>query len=427
MVTHTGRGSGVLGPHTETSGGSDPQESDLDEFIDVVRSFASDCRHALFSGRNGVDPGPDGDLSAVPQLLDRARSIGLMADPSAGVEDGDFGVWGASSLELGPGPSLRALSVLAETCAGFAASIHAQGMGRLSLNDRRVSVDGVNGVNGTTIAAAFVPEAGIVIDDRAQHGAVMAISGPRAEPGVLRGRSRFVWASARPDHLTVFCRDGSEPFIVTVPGDSKGLSMVPVTGVVGLRAVGRFEVDLVDVPFDAASVVASGGDAVSSVCRMSALDWLGLAAIGLGAARGALNKAASYASTRIQGGVAIVEHASVRLLLAQASHDVTTLTAVLAAVPDKPIGSISDDDLLSYAISARLAMADHAFRAVSNCIQVLGGYGYMDDYGISKRLRDVSALRSRHGNREQLMLALASLNGHVPDPPSSGDARSGVG
>jgi alkylation response protein AidB-like acyl-CoA dehydrogenase len=46
---------------------------------------------------------------------------------------------------------------------------------------------------------------------------------------------------------------------------------------------------------------------------------------------------------------------------------------------------------------------------VTDALQALGGYGYMDEYGLSKRLRDVTALRVLHGGPDQLLLARNDL------------------
>jgi alkylation response protein AidB-like acyl-CoA dehydrogenase len=58
---------------------------------------------------------------------------------------------------------------------------------------------------------------------------------------------------------------------------------------------------------------------------------------------------------------------------------------------------------------ARLAVVEHAHRAVTDCLQTLGGYGYMEDYRLEKRLRDVSTLKSLHGPPDQLRLLLNDL------------------
>jgi hypothetical protein len=65
--------------------------------------------------------------------------------------------------------------------------------------------------------------------------------------------------------------------------------------------------------------------------------------------------------------------------------------------------------LLRWAITARLAVVEHAHRAVTDCLQTLGGYGYMEDYRLEKRLRDVATLKSLHGAPDQLRLYLNEL------------------
>lgn len=424
------------GTSTPTVDGPSPIE--VDEFIAVVTMFGDRCRNALFGGAQGIGTGPDGDLSVLPDLLAGAWSMGLMADASSGPGDGDLGVWGSSTLAVGPSMSLSTLAVLAETCAGLAATVHAQGVARFALADRpsghddRVVADGPD----STVAALFVPEVGTLLDHRTIGQRVVATSDrsdtPRAATdtsdagtigGLLDGRSRFVWASGEPDRLVVVAHRGSEPLMVVVDAHSPGVRLERTSGHVGLRALPQFDVELVGVPFAPGDVIAVGTRAASLIARMSAIDWLGVSAIALGTARAAVREASAYATTRVQGGRTIIEHASVRMLLAGATHDVATLSALIRALPERPITTIEDDELLRCALTARLGMADHAFRAVSNSVQVLGGYGYMDDYGISKRLRDVGALRSRHGNREQLLLAIADLAtrgpADRPDPQRS--------
>ena len=41
-------------------------------------------------------------------------------------------------------------------------------------------------------------------------------------------------------------------------------------------------------------------------------------------------------------------------------------------------------------------------RAVTDCLQTFGGYGYMEDYGMEKRLRDVTVLKSASGSSTYL-------------------------
>jgi alkylation response protein AidB-like acyl-CoA dehydrogenase len=118
---------------------------------------------------------------------------------------------------------------------------------------------------------------------------------------------------------------------------------------------------------------------------------LALAAISvaLGTAAGSLRTAMAYAEERYQGGTMIVHHHPVdQMLRAMADHIAhgETLRMALLSGPTTP----SRRALFTLAFDACEA-------AVSNGVQVLGGYGYMQEYGQEKRMRDTKTLRLLFG------------------------------
>jgi butyryl-CoA dehydrogenase len=138
-------------------------------------------------------------------------------------------------------------------------------------------------------------------------------------------------------------------------------------------------------------------------------DWLGQAAIALGVTRRSLRDSRKYTAQRYQGGRIIEEHASIQLLQGTAEYDIALLTAILYQHADEPLSPQDPAALLRWAVQVRLALVEHAHRAVTHCLQTLGGYGYIEDYGFEKRLRDVSTLKSLHGAPDQLKLFLNEL------------------
>ena len=92
-----------------------------------------------------------------------------------------------------------------------------------------------------------------------------------------------------------------------------------------------------------------------------------------------------------------------------AEYDIALLTSILDQHAARPLSSIEPSALLRWAVGAKLAIVEHAHRAVTHCLQTLGGYGYMEDYSFEKRLRDVSTLKSLHGAPDQLKLFLNEL------------------
>jgi alkylation response protein AidB-like acyl-CoA dehydrogenase len=88
---------------------------------------------------------------------------------------------------------------------------------------------------------------------------------------------------------------------------------------------------------------------------------------------------------------------------------VALLEAILYQHAGEPLSALNANLLLRWGLAARLAVVEHAARAVTDCLQTLGGYGYTEDYGLEKRLRDLSTLKSLHGPPDQLRLFLNQL------------------
>jgi alkylation response protein AidB-like acyl-CoA dehydrogenase len=194
-----------------------------------------------------------------------------------------------------------------------------------------------------------------------------------------------------------------------VDANTSGVVLEPVTERTGLRAVHQYHLQCRNVLLDPDAMLQRGEPARCALVRVLACDWLGQAAVALGVARRALEESRAYAAVRYQGGRIIQDHPAIQLLQATADYDVAMQSAVLFQSAPRPLPAWDETALLRWAIHARLAVVEHAQRAVTDCLQTLGGYGYMEDYGLAKRLRDVSTLKSLHGAPDQLKLFLHQL------------------
>jgi acyl-CoA dehydrogenase len=117
---------------------------------------------------------------------------------------------------------------------------------------------------------------------------------------------------------------------------------------------------------------------------------LGHAVIALGALRHAERLALAYARERTQGGVPIVEHAAVQLLLARVRSSLEALwPALLAAAREA-----STPDAAMRALALRAEAHPSISDAANAALQVFGGLGYMQDVGLEKIVRDTNHLRA---------------------------------
>ncbi|HOS96458.1 MAG TPA: acyl-CoA dehydrogenase family protein [Deltaproteobacteria bacterium] len=119
------------------------------------------------------------------------------------------------------------------------------------------------------------------------------------------------------------------------------------------------------------------------------------AAMSLGIMRGSFDYALAYSNEREQGGCTIVNWSMIKTILAD--------MAVQTRIGDMAVyGACSaiENRLPGWDIvakSAALHVQDAACRVTTEGVQVLGGYGYMKDYGQEKRFRDAHQMKTLLG------------------------------
>ncbi|TAL34012.1 MAG: acyl-CoA dehydrogenase [Spirochaetes bacterium] len=113
---------------------------------------------------------------------------------------------------------------------------------------------------------------------------------------------------------------------------------------------------------------------------------LASAAIPLGILEGSLDEAKRYAEERVQGGRVIIEWPEVRMILARIAGDVHVAHGALAEACR--MFAANEPGWEAASVAAALSAGEAAARGTVDGVQVLGGNGYMTDYGQEKRMRD---------------------------------------
>jgi alkylation response protein AidB-like acyl-CoA dehydrogenase len=119
------------------------------------------------------------------------------------------------------------------------------------------------------------------------------------------------------------------------------------------------------------------------------------AAMNAGILRGAFNEAFSYSHKREQGGRPIIHWSEIGMMLASISvkADVAAMCVHQSCLELEQKGSGYESRISA----AALHIAELACNATTDGIQVLGGYGYMKDYGQEKRYRDARMVQALLG------------------------------
>ncbi|WP_370307782.1 acyl-CoA dehydrogenase family protein [Sinimarinibacterium flocculans] len=134
---------------------------------------------------------------------------------------------------------------------------------------------------------------------------------------------------------------------------------------------------------------------------------IGIAAQCIGMARAALEIAAGYARERRSMGKAIIDHQAVGFRLADlAARLEAARQLVLHAAAVKDSGA----PCLKEASMAKLIASETAEAVCSGAIQTLGGYGYLEEFGLAKIYRDVRVCQIYEGTSDiQRMVIARSL------------------
>jgi alkylation response protein AidB-like acyl-CoA dehydrogenase len=202
-------------------------------------------------------------------------------------------------------------------------------------------------------------------------------------------------------------------------GDTPGLEPGVPERKLGLKSSDTTALRLDDVAVDADRLLGSEGEAFDDVMAVLNGGRIGIAAMAIGLGRAALDVAARYALERRAFGRRISEHQAVAFTLAEMATGLEAarlLTLRAAALKD------AGREFAAAAARAKLFASQHAVAACDQAIQVLGGYGYVEDYEVGRFWRDARLTRIGEGTDEiQHLIIARSLLRHVREGGSASD------
>jgi alkylation response protein AidB-like acyl-CoA dehydrogenase len=131
----------------------------------------------------------------------------------------------------------------------------------------------------------------------------------------------------------------------------------------------------------------------------------GMGSVFVGVAQAALDLAIDYAKERVQGGVPIFEHQSVKMRLFEMFRKVQAARALSRRVT--LYNSMNAPPKLHLAVASKVTSTDTAFEVASSALQIFGGNGLSREYPIEKLLRDARASMIEDGCNDILSLTAA--------------------
>ncbi len=134
-----------------------------------------------------------------------------------------------------------------------------------------------------------------------------------------------------------------------------------------------------------------------------------IAAQALGIAQGAFEVATKYAQERKQFGKSIFDFQAVQFMLADMAMEIAAARQLTYAAAAKSESLTSD--LTFFSAASKCYATDVAMKVTTDAVQVLGGYGYVNDYPVERMMRDAKLTQIYEGtNQIQRLVMARNLN-----------------
>ncbi|MCZ4080228.1 isobutyryl-CoA dehydrogenase [Rhodococcus sp. H36-A4] len=226
---------------------------------------------------------------------------------------------------------------------------------------------------------------------------------------ILNGVKQFISGAGVSDVYVVMARTGEAGpkgiSAIVVPKDSAGLSFGANEKKMGWNAQPTRQVVFEDVRVPAANVLGNEGDGFRIAMNGLNGGRLNIAACSIGGAQSALDKAVSYLAERKAFGNRLLDAQALQFRLADMKTELEAARTLLWRAAEA-LQTGAEDKVELCAMAKRFG-TDTGFDVANAALQLLGGYGYLAEYGVEKIVRDLRVHQILEGTNEIMRVVVA--------------------
>ena len=221
----------------------------------------------------------------------------------------------------------------------------------------------------------------------------------------INGVKQFITNGGQADVYIVMVRtDEKEISALIVEKNCAGMSVGKLEKKMGMRVSPTAEMLFENASVPAANTIGRPADGFR--VAMTALDSgrISIASIANGISQAALDKAIAYAKEREQFGQRIIDFQGIEFMLAEMATELEAsrwLTRRAAYLHD------NDLPFSKEASMAKLKSTEACMRITTDAVQVLGGYGYMEEYVVERFMREAKMLELVEGTSQIQKLVIS--------------------
>jgi alkylation response protein AidB-like acyl-CoA dehydrogenase len=314
--------------------------------------------------------------------------------------DEEYGGVGASALA-----TLVSVEEISKACATSGLILAVQELGalafKLSGNEEQKLRYLPRLASGATLAAYALTEPGAGSD-----AAAMRTEARReGDEYVLDGSKRFITNAGVAGLYVVFAKTdaaaghrGISAF--AVESDAPGLEVGRIEPKMGIKGSTTGEIFLNGCRVPAEARIGEEGSGFRLAMRILDRSRPGIAAQALGLAQGATDYALEYAATRETMGEPIAQHQLIAGMLADMETKCEAARGMLYRLGALIDEGVDGGTLTKMSAMTKLFCSDVAMEVTTNAVQVLGGYGYIQEYPVERMMRDAKITQIYEGTNQ---------------------------
>ncbi len=226
---------------------------------------------------------------------------------------------------------------------------------------------------------------------------------------VINGSKVYITNASYAKHLAITAITGmhdgkKEISAIIVPTDAEGFTVIDNYEKMGLHSSNTTELVLENVRVPKENLLGKRGDGFKQFLVTLDGGRIGIAAMAVGIAQGAFNKALAYAKERKQFGKSLSEFQVTQFKLADMAMKIELArNMVYKAAWLKDQGR----PFTKEASMAKLYASEISMEVADEAIQIHGGYGYMKEYEVERYMRDAKLLEIGEGTSEIQRMVIA--------------------
>lgn len=226
---------------------------------------------------------------------------------------------------------------------------------------------------------------------------------------VINGQKTFISNGQTADLVLVVCRtsdNGSRGIsLIAVEGDRAGFTRGRNLDKMGRAAQDTSELFFEDVRVPAGNLIGGvEGQGFGQLMTMLPQERLGIAAMGLAILERALKLTVEYTRERTAFGKTLMEFQNTQFTLADIKAKAVIARSFIDTCTEKLVRGELDAATASI---AKLWITETELEGVNKCLQLFGGYGYMNEYPIAQLYKD-ARIDTIHGGTSEVMKILIS-------------------